>query len=546
MTEPVRAASPPDFDALVVGAGFAGLLALYRLGGLGLRVQVVEAGDGVGGTWHWNRYPGARCDVESLDYSYQFSDALQEDWRWDERYASQPEILRYLEHVAERFNLLKDIRLSTRVEAAVFDEARGLWRVKTDDDRPITAKWLVMATGCLSRPSRPVLAGAFDGAIYHTGEWPRAGVDFAGQRVGVIGTGSSGVQVIPQIAGQAVHLTVFQRTAAYCAPAHNGPLDPAVHEQVKADYAAFRALSNAQMGGFQLRGGGCKASDLPRDEQVRVLETCWARGGLHFQAVFTDVLSDPASNQIVADFVRAKIRETVVDPEVAARLSPTQPIGCKRLCVENGYYDTFNRPNVELIDVAADPVEALTAQGLRTASGAAFEFDTLVFATGYDAMTGALAAIDIRGREGLSLGEAWREGPKTQLGVATAGFPNLFLVTGPGSPSVLTNLVASIEQHVAWIVRCIAEQEARGVAVFETTERAQDEWGALVSHIAGRTLFSGCNSWYMGANVPGKPRVFMPFAGGLPAFRQACDRVADAGYSGFITSPSADAHCVKT
>ncbi len=529
--------SDTELDALVVGAGFAGLYALHRLRGLGLAVKACEAGDGVGGTWYWNRYPGARCDIESLEYSYQFSDPLQQEWEWTERYASQPEILRYLDHVADRFDLRRDVQLATRVQAACFDEARDRWVVRTSRGESVTARWLVMATGCLSRPNKPRFPGRerFRGGIHHTGEWPQGGVDFTGRRVGVIGTGSSAVQSIPLIAREADHLYVFQRTPTYSVPAHNGPLDPELVRAVKADYAAFRARSNAERGGAQFDASEVSALAVSAEERRRVYDARWARGGLPFLAAFGDLILDPRANATAAEYVRAKIREAVKDPAVAERLCPTQTFACKRLCVDSGYYETFNRPNVSLVDVRAAPIEEITARGLRTRE-AEYELDDLVFATGFDAMTGALFAIDIRGRGGASLKDTWRAGPRTYLGVASAGFPNLFLVSGPGSPSVLSNMVASIEQHVDWISRFIAYASGVGYTRVEAIREAQDAWVAHVNEVAGATLYPSCNSWYLGANVPGKPRLFMPYAGGFPPYRARCEEVASRGYEGFALS----------
>ena len=529
-----------DFGAVIVGAGFSGMLALYRLRKSGLSVRVFETGDGVGGTWYWNRYPGARVDVESMDYSYQFSEELQQEWEWSERYAPQAELLCYLDHVANRFELRPDIQLSTKVTAAHYDKDRALWTVHTNDGKQVTAKWLLTATGCLSRPNKPAFPGEeqFRGPIYHTAEWPHEGVDFTGQRVGIIGTGSSAVQAIPVIAEQAAHLTVFQRTANFCVPAHNGPLDPEVQRSIKAEYSAFRARSNAERGGGQFGASSVKAYEITAEERERVYEKRWATGGLHFQAAFADIFVDAEANDTAAEFVRRKIRSIVKDPAVAELLCPYQPLGCKRLCVDTGYYATFNRDNVTLVDVKNAPIVELTATGLRTHE-AAYDFDIIVFATGYDAMTGALNAIDIRGRNGESLKEAWSAGPRTYLGLSMVGFPNLFNIAGPGSPSVLTNMVASIEQHVEWVARCISIQEGRGVTVFEASETAQNDWVDTVNDIANRTLFPGCNSWYLGANVPGKVRVFMPYAGGLPAYRNKCEEVAAADYAGFIARTSA-------
>jgi cyclohexanone monooxygenase len=526
-----------EFDAVIVGAGFAGLYMLHRARGLGLSARVFEAGGGIGGTWYWNRYPGARCDIESLEYSYQFSEELQQEWEWTERYASQPEILRYLEHVADRFDLRRNIQLSTRVSAARFDEAAGRWAIETERGSG-SAQFCILATGCLSSVNTPRWKGldSFAGETFHTARWPHEGVDFTGKRVGVIGTGSSGVQAIPLIAKEAAHLFVFQRTPAYTIPARNGPLDPEEQRRVKDDYAGFRKRNAELPFGANFPVNDASALQATPEERSREYEARWRRGGLGYISAFSDLLSDRAANDTAAEFVRAKIREIVRDPAIADALSPRQVIGCKRLCIDTGYYETFNRPNVTLVDVGASPIEEITPAGLRTRS-AAYELDAIVFATGFDAMTGALLAIDVRGRGGLSLRRKWAAGPRTYLGLATAGFPNLFVITGPGSPSVLSNMVPSIEQHVDWIARCIDSLRERRLSTIEATAEAEDAWVAHVNEVAGATLFPSCNSWYLGANVPGKPRVFMPYLG-FPPYVQKCNEVAAKGYEGFALSAS--------
>ncbi len=528
------AAGPVDVDVAVVGAGFAGMYMLHRLRGFGFSVRVLEAGGGVGGTWYWNRYPGARCDVESMQYSYQFSDALQQDWEWSERYAPQPEILRYAEHVADRFDLRRDIRFETTVTAARFDEDGRRWTVETDAGGTLTARYLVMATGCLSAPNTPTFKGLddFAGRRFHTGYWPPAGVDFTGRRVGVIGTGSSAVQSIPLIAEQAAHLHVFQRTPNYAVPAHNAPLDPEDVRRVKADYAGLRARARAMPPAFDYVFNPRSALEVSDDERRRVYEARWADGGLGFMGAFGDLLLDEAANETAAAFVRGKIREIVRDPAVAQRLSPDNVIGCKRLCVDTGYYATYNRSNVTLVDVGETPIDRITATGLAVA-GRAYEFDDLVLATGFDAMTGALLRIDIAGRGGRRLQDKWHGGPRTYLGLAIAGFPNLFTITGPGSPSVLTNMLPSIEQHVEWIADCLVHQRDRGHDVIEAETAAEDAWVQHVNDTADLSLRSTCSSWYVGANVPGKPRVFMPYIGGFPTYVDKCDTVAANGYEGF-------------
>jgi cation diffusion facilitator CzcD-associated flavoprotein CzcO len=527
-----------EFDVVVVGAGFAGMYMLHRLRGMGLSVRVFEAGSGVGGTWYWNRYPGARCDVESMEYSYQFSDELQQEWEWSERYAAQPEILRYADHVADRFDLRRDIEFETRVSAAVFDEAAGRWRISAADGAETSATFCIMATGCLSSPNRPRFAGLerFRGPAYHTGDWPQEGVDFTGQRVGVIGTGSSAVQSIPLIAEQAAHLFVFQRTPNYVVPARNAPLDPALQRTVKANYAALRARARQGRTGQLYPVNPLPARAVSAAEQQREYEARWDKGGLGFIGAFVDLLVDRQANDTAAEFIRGKIRAVVRDPAVAAALSPKSVVGCKRLCIDTGYYETFNRANVTLVDVASAPIEAITEEGVR-AAGKEYALDALVFATGFDAMTGALLRIDIRGAGGRTLQEAWAEGPRTYLGLAVAGFPNLFTITGPGSPSVLSNMLPSIEQHVDWIADCIGHVRAQGGGRIEATGAAENAWVAHVNAVAGATLFPSCNSWYLGANVPGKPRVFMPYLG-FPAYVQKCAEVAAQGYEGFALSAS--------
>jgi cation diffusion facilitator CzcD-associated flavoprotein CzcO len=527
-----------DLDAVVVGAGFAGLYMLHRLRGLGVSVQVFEAGAGVGGTWYWNRYPGARCDVESMDYSYSFSDELQQEWTWTERYAAQPEILKYINHVADRFDLRRDIKFSTRVTSAVFDDARSRWTVQTDRGDRVSARFCIMATGCLSDAQVPDIKGreTFAGSWYHTGQWPHGGVDFTGQRVGVIGTGSSAIQSIPIIARQAGHLVVFQRTPNYSMPAHNAALDREYEQRVKAGYAEFRRQARESRIGFVVERSGDSALAAAPDEREREYEKRWRRGGLGFSAAYADILTSQEANDTAAEFFRKKIRAIVRDPEVAAALTPTDyPLGTKRLCVDTDYYATFNRDNVSLVDLRKTPIEAITPRGVRT-TAAEYTVDSLVFATGFDAMTGALLKMDIRGRGGLALRDKWAAGPRTYLGLAVAGFPNLFTITGPGSPSVLSNMIVSIEQHVDWIADCLRQLRAQHRQRIEATAEAEEAWVTHVNEVGHMTLYPLAKSWYMGANVPGKPRIFMPYIGGVGVYRQKCDEVAAAGYVGFTLS----------
>jgi len=524
-----------DFDAVIVGAGFAGLYMLYRLRGLGMSVRVFEAGGGIGGTWYWNRYPGARCDVESMDYSYSFSDELQQEWHWTERYAAQPEILRYIEHVADRFDLHRDVTLETRVTAAHFDEAVNQWNIMTNRGGRVSARFCVMATGCLSTPRVPVFPGLeeFTGSWYQTGRWPHTDVDFTGQHVAVIGTGSSAIQSIPIIARQAASLLVFQRTPNFSVPARNRPLDPAYERRVKASYAEFRRQARESRVGFVVPANEQSALAVPPEERRRAYESRWQRGGLGFAAAFSDLLTHAKANATAAEFFRTKIRATVRDAAVAEALVPTDyPLGTKRICVDTGYYDTFNRDNVTLVDVRNDPIAAITARGVRT-QAIEYACDSIVFATGFDAMTGALLTIDIRGLAGRTLRQSWADGPRTYLGIAIAGFPNLFTITGPGSPSVLSNMIVSIEQHVDWIVACLAHLRARNLDAIEATANAEETWVAHVNEVANATLYPLAKSWYTGANIPGKPRIFMPYVGGVGAYRKKCNEVAARNYEGF-------------
>ncbi|MFZ6005648.1 MAG: flavin-containing monooxygenase [Actinomycetota bacterium] len=525
----------PQVDVAIVGAGFAGMYMLHKAREAGFSAQVIEAGGGVGGTWYWNRYPGARCDVESMEYSYGFDEDLQQEWEWSERYAPQAEILSYANHVADRFDLWRDIRFDTRVTAARFDEADCTWQVETDAGDSITSRFIVMATGCLSTANIPQIEGAesFAGRSYHTGQWPHDGVDFTGLRVGVIGTGSSAVQSIPLIAEQASHLTVFQRTPTYTVPAWNRPMDPVEQKEIKAIYPALRAAnkrSTSAFGGLQPRND-VSALAVSDDERIAEYERRWATGGLMFLGAFNDLLLDPEANETARRFVIGKLHEIVEDPVVAAKLTPDQVIGCKRLCVDSGYWATFNRPNVTLVDLRESPIEAITAQGIRTTEQE-HRLDVIVYATGFDAMTGALARIDIRGRGGRALAEAWEAGPRTYLGLMVAGFPNLFVITGPGSPSVLANMMEAIPQHVDWIAGCLEHLRANDHRAIEATAGAQDQWVDYVNGVAGVTLFPTCNSWYLGANVAGKKRVFMPLPG-FPTYVQQCEEIVAAGYRGF-------------
>lgn len=535
---------PDSVDAIVVGAGFAGLYMIYRLRELGLSVQGFEKGADVGGVWYWNRYPGARCDVESMQYSYSFSSELQQSWTWKETFASQPEILSYASHVADRFDLRQHIAFNTHVLSAAHDEASGLWEVVTNTGQRLCARFCIMATGCLSVARTPELPGMqdFTGDIYHTAHWPHDRVDLTGQHVGVIGTGSSGIQLIPVIAQEAGQVTVFQRTANFSVPSCNRPMEPDYEQSWKDNYDERRSLArDTPMGILRpLQVTGNSALDVSEDERQRVYEAYWQAAGTGFTAAFPDVMKNEAANTTAADFVRAKIRSMVKDPRTADTLLPNDhPLGSKRICVDNRYYETFNRTNVDLVDLKTSPIVRITRDGVET-QDRHHQLDAIIFATGFDAMTGALNRIDIAGRNGQSLRGKWADGPKTYLGLMTAGFPNMFMITGPGSPSVLSNMIHSIEQHVDWITNCIIHLRAHGLTTIEASQEAEDEWVRHVNELADATLYKQAKSWFTGANIPGKPEVFMPYPGGVPAYRGVCDTVANSGYSGFITSALAD------
>lgn len=526
------------FDALVIGAGFSGLYQLLCLRDrLGLSVKLLEAGSGVGGTWYWNRYPGARCDSESHSYGYTFSEEMVRDWEWSERYPGPPEILRYLNYVADRFDLKRDIQFDTCVISAHYDVAKNVWRVTTSAGEAFSAKFLIAAVGCLSTANIPNIPGleSFRGNWYHTGQWPHDGVDFAGKRVGQIGTGSTGIQSAPVIAETAAHLTVFQRTANYSVPARNTPLSPEFIRFVKEHAAAIRTVTQATPNGHPFTISDRAALETLPEERQEIYEAAWEKGGLQFRATFRDLLADKAANDTAAEFIQGKIREIVKDPATAAKLADIDhPYAAKRPPIDTNYFETFNRDNVALVDIKADPIEAITPSGIRTRN-AEYPLDIIVFATGFDAMTGAFLRMDIRGRDGVLLSDAWSAGPRNYLGLQVAGFPNLFTVTGPGSPSVLCNMPVAIEQHVDWITDCIAHMREHGFNRIETTAEAMDSWVAQVNAAAAATLLPQAkHSWYLGANVPGKPRVFMPYAGGMAHYRKICAKVAARNYEGFV------------
>jgi cyclohexanone monooxygenase len=528
------------FDAVVVGAGFAGLYMLHRLRGLGLSARVYEAGGGVGGTWYWNRYPGARCDVESMQYSFSFSEELDQDWTWSEKYSPQPEILAYANHITDRFDLRQDILFDTRVTAAAWDQRAKRWQIETDRGDKVSAKFTIMAVGCLSAPNRPKFPGIenFEGPVYHTGEWPHGGVDFTGLRVGVIGTGSSAIQSIPIIAEQASQLTVFQRTATWSVPAWNEALTPDYVKAVKADYPALRAKARARPTGFYFPFNMKPALEASEDERARLYEAAWERGGLPFLGAFGDLLFEKGANDTIADFARDKIRSVVNDPATAELLCPYNVFGCKRLCVDTGYYATYNLPHVKLVDVSKKPIERITADGI-VVDDVEYPVDAIVSATGFAAMTGSFDKIAITGRDGLRLAEKWRAGPRAYLGLASAGFPNFFMITGPGSPSVLASMIQAIEQHVDWLADLMGHMRDIGADAIEPKVADEDAWVEHVNEVSKVSLRSTCSSWYVGANIPGRPIVFMPYIGGFPIYVQKCNEVMSNGFEGFVLDGAA-------
>ena len=525
-----------EVDVIVVGAGFGGLRALHTLRRQGFSVAVLEAASGIGGVWYANRYPGARCDVESFDYSYSFSSELEQEWRWSERYATQAEILRYIDHVADRFDLRRDVQLNTRVLTADFDQAASGWKVGTDRGDTWSATYLVMAVGQLSTTKAPSLAGenSFAGSIYHSAEWPHDPVDFAGKRVGIIGTGSSGMQMIPIVAQQAAHLTVFQRSPNFSVPACNAMISDDEDAAVKATYADRRAAARNSPSGLGFVANKLSALEVADEERNATYEAAYHRLGFGFALAYYDILLDQAANDTAADFVRAKIAGLVDDPEMLRKLTPTDhPFAAKRPSVDSGYFETFNRDNVALVDVRVDPLEGIEATGLRTASQL-HELDIIVYATGFDAMTGSLLRPRITGRGNLTLAQKWAAGPVTYLGVGTTGFPNLFIIAGPGSPSLLSNVLLSIEQHVDWLSDLITHARSLGHRTVEVTQAAEDEWVAHVNARANETLYPKARSYYMGDEIEGKPHVFMPYSGGVRGYRRILERVADNGYSGLV------------
>lgn len=532
--------APAEFDAIIIGAGFSGMYQLHCLRDrLGLSVQVIEAADGVGGTWYWNRYPGARCDSESHSYCYAFSDDLVQNWEWSERYPGQAEIMRYLNYAADSLDLKRDIRFNTRVTGAKYNEATNRWHVTVEGGEVVVAKFLITGVGCLSTANIPDIPGLknFKGDWYHTGEWPHEGVDFTGKRVGQIGTGSTGIQAAPVIAAEAKHLTVFQRTANYSVPARNVKLTDEFKAYIRDHFDDIRQVMHTNTGGHCFSIKDRKVFDVSDEERLAIYEASWEKGGLEFRACFEDLVKNKAGNDTVAAFLCNKIREVVNDPATADKLANIDhPYAAKRPPIDTNYFETYNRDNVSLVDIRSDPIEEITSEGIRTGTSE-YPLDIIVFATGFDAMTGALLRLNIEGRDGVALSKAWEAGPRNYLGLQVAGFPNLFTITGPGSPSVLCNMPVAIEQHVEWITDCISHMRDNEIETIEATPKAADGWVEEVNRAADETLLPQVgHSWYLGANVPGKPRVFMPYAGGLAHYRQLCNDVASKGYEGFELS----------
>ncbi|MFF2508184.1 flavin-containing monooxygenase [Streptomyces sp. NPDC058067] len=527
---------PRSVDVVVVGAGVTGLYAVHKLRGMGYSVRGFERGADVGGVWYWNRYPGARCDVESVDYSYSFDEGLQQEWDWSEKYATQPEIMRYLHHVADRFDIRRDYTFSTSVTSAELDEETLRWTVRTDGGEVLSARFCVFAVGCLSSTHLPEVAGIgdFAGATYHTGEWPHEGVDFTGLRVGVIGTGSSGIQSIPLIAEQAAELTVFQRSPNYSIPAGNKPLDEEARREQKAGYAERRRLSRLSGGGSPHMAHPKKTFEASEEERRAAFERRWELGGVLYSKTFPDQTTDLAANGVARAFWEEKVRARIEDPAVADLLVPTDhPIGTKRIVTDSDYFETYNRENVRLVSLRGNPIERIDARGIVLADGEHVELDAIVFATGFDAMTGAVDRIEVRGRGGRLLTDAWSAGPRTYLGLGTDGFPNFFSLAGAGSPSVLANVILCAEQHVDWLADCLRHLDEHGYTAIEATEESVADWVAECRRKAEATLMMSADSWYLGANIPGKPRVFMPYVGGFGAYGQIIKEVADSGYKGF-------------
>ncbi|MES2492459.1 MAG: NAD(P)/FAD-dependent oxidoreductase [Pseudomonadota bacterium] len=528
-----------EIDVIVVGAGFAGLRALHSFRENGYSVSVLERSDEIGGVWNYNRYPGARCDVESFDYSYAFSPELEQEWRWTERYATQPEILRYIHHVADRFDLRRDIKLNTDVAEARFDEKRARWNVRSQDGRRWSARYLILAVGQLSVPKETTYPGqdSFGGTILYSARWPREGADLSGKRVGIIGTGSSGVQMTPVIAEQAAHLAVFQRTANYSIPAANAPIDDAEDAFVKAGYAERRMQARNSPSGLGFVPDPRSATEVPEAERQAVLEAAWNRLGFGFSLTFKDILLNQESNDIASEFIRQKIASLVKDPVVREKLTPRGfSFGTRRPSVDKGYFQAFNRGNVELVDISDTPIEQFTPTGIRT-SEREIPLDVIIYATGFDVFTGALLRPSIVGRNGQSLQEKWSSGPVSYLGLAANGFPNMFIIVGPGSPSLLSNVLLSSEEQIDWLLRLANHARAAGIAAIEARREAEAAWVEHVNERAMQTLYMTTPSYYVGAEMPGKPRVFMPYSGGVRGYRRILEKVEAGDYDGFDLLP---------
>lgn len=538
---PVKVESETDHDAVIVGAGFSGLYMLHRLRKLGLSARIIEKAPDVGGTWYWNRYPGARCDSESHIYCYSFSDEILDDWEWSERYPGQAEILEYLRFVADRLSLRSDIDFETTVESATFNDSTGIWEITTDSDTSVSAQYFITAVGCLSKPYIPDLDGIADfaGEWYHTAKWPHTPVDFEGKDVAVIGTGSTGIQAIPKVANRAERLTVFQRTANYAVPAHNRPLTPDRYKEIRESYDEIWRKATESSSGMPFEYAATSIEELSDDEIQEILEDRWGQGGFRFTRTFEGLLTDPEINEIVSEFIRSKIRGQIEDPDLVEKLLPTDhPYGAKRPPLDfDDYFKTYEQDHVQLVDANETPIEKLTPAGIQT-SDTEYAFDIIIFATGFDAMTGAILDMDITGRNGLTLERAWENGPRTYLGLMVHGFPNMFTITGPQSPSVLTNMPVAIEQHVDWIADCIDTMKENSVTYIEPRADAEAKWVEHTNEVADQTLFTEADSWYRGANVPGKTRTFLPYPGGLDVYRSVCADVASADYDGFAMADS--------
>ena len=524
-----------NVDAVIVGAGFSGLYLLHRLRKAGFSTRVFERGGGVGGTWYWNRYPGARCDVESLQYSYSFDEQLQQEWHWPEKFSAQPDILAYANHVADRFDLKKDIEFNTEVKVGCFDEKSSSWKITTSKGEKVTARFFIMATGCISTTQVPSIKGLnnYKGNTYHTGNWPHEEVNFAGQNIAVIGTGSSGIQSIPVLAEQANNLTVFQRTPNYSIPSQNEPMTNKYEQSWKDVYTARRKEMRYSAHGSLKDLNNVPALSVDEEQRQKLYSERWAIGGTGFLGAFNDLLTNADANYTAAEFVRQQIKKIVEDQETAEILCPTTyPIGTKRICIDTGYFETYNRKNVKLIDISKRPIQRLVSNGI-VANEQLYVFDSIIFATGFDAMTGSLFNVDIKGRKGIALRDKWNAGPKTYLGLMSASFPNLFMITGPGSPSVKSNMIMSIEQHVDLVTDTLLRMRSEGLSVVEPELAAENSWVEHVQEVANKTLFPRANSWYMGANIPGKPRLFMPYIGGVGVYREICEEIVADNYRGF-------------